>query len=541
VLYIVFIRSTVTLRYCITAVAYVCVHLCTTTLHHCQASRLRRATLVLTHTQHTSYTLQVHPGDTVRCEVDMEEGTLRYSVNGEEQEGGFDSIEGDIYPCVGSYRAGVKIRLLKVEVMRGSALASTKTPATSSLTSPEGLHAGGLQTGDSPLQWRVGPGVKLARGAVFTVDRKALELRKVDRLPASLMGSHSAASTSSSSSGANSSSSSNSAAAGATAAGAAQQRANSEQQSSNTNTATATAAAMLKLDWVTAHATEGFAPRSGRHAVEFELTAAAARPRSASAATPTTATTAAGSSGATITVEVVTPRRTLSSVSARGSSRDSGADNSAASSERQQVYSKDSLLALGVVWHTAAATSATAAAADGGSSSNTSGSSATKPIGICAHSAAWWSDGTLRCSSSSTTAQQQQVVAAAYGPALAGGDVVTMTVDSAAGTVSYAVNGVAVGVAFGPAGTGAAVITTALCTANTAVYPAASLSCERQGVELRSAGTVGTQLWPLVTDLRHVAASLGGRLTATLIASKQVRLPSTNITSACILRCTLTQ
>jgi SPRY domain len=521
-MYTVFTRSTVTLCY------FSSLHLCAPVHYHavCHTSLLRRTSTSSNTNIHT-YTLQVHPGDTVRCEVDMEEGTLRYSVNGEEQEGGFDSIEGDIYPCVGSYRAGVKIRLLKVEVMGGSGLTSAKTPATSSLTSAEGLHPGGLQTGDAPLQWRAAPGVKLARGAVFTVDRKALELRKVDRLPASLMGSHSAASTSSSSSRTNSSSGSSSAAAGATAVAAAtQQRANSEQQSSNTNTA---AAAMLELDWVTAHAAEGFAPRSGRHAVEFELTAAAARPRSASAATPTTATTAAGSSGATITVEVVTPRRTLSSVSARGSSRDSGADNSAASSERQQVYSKDSLLALGVVWHTAATNS---------SSSNTSSSSssAAKPIGVCAHSAAWWSDGTLRCSSNSTTSQQQQVVTAAYGPALAGGDVVAMTVDTAVGTVSYAVNGAAVGIAFGPAGTGAAVTTAALCTADIAVYPAASLSCERQGVELRGAGTVGTQLWPLVTDLRHVAASLGGRLTATLIASKQVLLPSTSITSACRLR-----
>jgi hypothetical protein len=459
----------------------------------------------------------------VRCEVDMDEGTLRYSVNGEEQDGGFDSIEGDIYPCVGSYRAGVKIRLLKVELMGGSGLASAKNPATSSLTSAEGLPSGGLCSGDAPLQWKAAAGVKLARGAVFTVDRKALELRKVDRLPAVLMG-HSSASTSSNSS---SSSGTATAASAATAAGATQQqRSNSVQQSSNN---TATAAAALELDWVTAHATEGFAPRSGRHAVEFELTAAAARPRSASAATPTTATTAAGSSGAVIAVEVVTPRRTLSSVSARGSSRDSGADNSTASSERQQMHSKDSLLALGVMWHTASAAS-TAATAIGGSSSSDSSSSVSKPIGVCAHSAAWWSDGTLRCSSSSdsssstTSQQQQQVVAAAFGPALAGGDVVTMTVDTAAGTVSYAVNGTAVGVAFGPVGTGAAVTTAALCTANTAVYPAASLSCERQGVELRCAGTVGTQLWPLVTDLRHAAASLGGRLTATLIASKQVLL-----------------
>jgi SPRY domain len=82
--------------------------------HAVRHTSLLRRTSTSSNTNIHTYTLQVHPGDTVRCEVDMEEGTLRYSVNGEEQEGGFDSIEGDIYPCVGSYRAGVKIRLLKV-------------------------------------------------------------------------------------------------------------------------------------------------------------------------------------------------------------------------------------------------------------------------------------------------------------------------------------------------------------------------------------------------------------------------------------------
>ncbi|KAG5176465.1 hypothetical protein JKP88DRAFT_134692, partial [Tribonema minus] len=46
---------------------------------------------------------KIHPGDVVRCELDMDEGTLRFAVNGEAQDGGFDGIEGEVYPCAGSY------------------------------------------------------------------------------------------------------------------------------------------------------------------------------------------------------------------------------------------------------------------------------------------------------------------------------------------------------------------------------------------------------------------------------------------------------
>lgn len=36
------------------------------------------------------------------------------SINGEKQDGGFDGVEGEVFPCAGSYRSGVTIRLLKV-------------------------------------------------------------------------------------------------------------------------------------------------------------------------------------------------------------------------------------------------------------------------------------------------------------------------------------------------------------------------------------------------------------------------------------------
>lgn len=43
-------------------------------------------------------------------------GTTCFSVNGEKQDGGFDDVEGEVFPCAGSYRSGVTIRLLKVSV-----------------------------------------------------------------------------------------------------------------------------------------------------------------------------------------------------------------------------------------------------------------------------------------------------------------------------------------------------------------------------------------------------------------------------------------
>lgn len=41
-------------------------------------------------------------------------GSTCFSVNGEKQDGGFDDVEGEVFPCAGSYRSGVTIRLLKV-------------------------------------------------------------------------------------------------------------------------------------------------------------------------------------------------------------------------------------------------------------------------------------------------------------------------------------------------------------------------------------------------------------------------------------------
>lgn len=49
-------------------------------------------------------------------------------INGEKQHGGFDGVEGEVYPCAGSYRTGVMIRLLKVSrVLQGRLTASVST------------------------------------------------------------------------------------------------------------------------------------------------------------------------------------------------------------------------------------------------------------------------------------------------------------------------------------------------------------------------------------------------------------------------------
>lgn len=59
---------------------------------------------------------KIHPGDIVRIEFDGDKGTLMFSLNGSEPELGFSDIHDEIYPACGSYRNGVVIKLLKVEV-----------------------------------------------------------------------------------------------------------------------------------------------------------------------------------------------------------------------------------------------------------------------------------------------------------------------------------------------------------------------------------------------------------------------------------------
>jgi hypothetical protein len=59
---------------------------------------------------------KIHPGDIIRMEWNGPEGTLSFSVNGSEPEVGFSDITDDIYPACGSYRNGIVVKLLKVEL-----------------------------------------------------------------------------------------------------------------------------------------------------------------------------------------------------------------------------------------------------------------------------------------------------------------------------------------------------------------------------------------------------------------------------------------
>lgn len=61
---------------------------------------------------------RIHPGDIVRIEFDGKAKTISYSINGKELELGFSDINDTIYPSCGSYRQGVSIRLIKVEVFK---------------------------------------------------------------------------------------------------------------------------------------------------------------------------------------------------------------------------------------------------------------------------------------------------------------------------------------------------------------------------------------------------------------------------------------
>lgn len=59
---------------------------------------------------------KIHPGDVIRLEFDGKLGTLSSSVNGSPLEVLFNGIHEPIIPSCGSYRSGIHIRLLKVEI-----------------------------------------------------------------------------------------------------------------------------------------------------------------------------------------------------------------------------------------------------------------------------------------------------------------------------------------------------------------------------------------------------------------------------------------
>eukprot|EP01039_Chlorochromonas_danica_P006368 gene6368-7021_t len=79
------------------------------------------------HGQTANATMEkIHPGDMVRIEFDGLAGTLSFSVNGSEPEVGFTDIVDDIYPACGSYRNGVSVKLIKVEVFEKAKVYDSK-------------------------------------------------------------------------------------------------------------------------------------------------------------------------------------------------------------------------------------------------------------------------------------------------------------------------------------------------------------------------------------------------------------------------------
>ena len=63
---------------------------------------------------------KIHPNAVVRCELDMDAGTLSYAVNDAEQGVVFDDLSGEIFPAVCFYGASRAVRLLRVERVGGT-------------------------------------------------------------------------------------------------------------------------------------------------------------------------------------------------------------------------------------------------------------------------------------------------------------------------------------------------------------------------------------------------------------------------------------
>lgn len=63
---------------------------------------------------HLAYLCHVFPTSGLGLDKMPIRTSSRISVNGEKQDGGFHGVEGEVFPCAGSYRSGVAIRLLKV-------------------------------------------------------------------------------------------------------------------------------------------------------------------------------------------------------------------------------------------------------------------------------------------------------------------------------------------------------------------------------------------------------------------------------------------
>ncbi|CAM9591597.1 unnamed protein product, partial [Scytosiphon promiscuus] len=401
---------------------------------------------------------KIHPGDVVRCEVDMDEGTLRFSVNGEKQEGGFDDVEGEVFPCAGSYRSGVTIRLLKMEVMGGVGLRM-------------GGDVGAGSSGWDPteISWAPGPFSKRTRNGLVSIDKKAMEIKRMTK-------SHSLHQYGAPPPPAirepaqRGSSGQDIPDFGATRAQRSETR-GPKPACEETKEASLEAereverlqvADVEAWDWVSVRATRGFMALEGKHSVELEVT------------------------------PVGTKRR-----------RASGGSKTSGSEERNSLRRYP--MAFGLC-------NGTPPSLDG-------------PIGHLKGSWGWWTDGSLRAHGKvlvPAKAASEVLYGSDFLP-LKPFDVITMIADTLGGTLRYLVNGIDAGIAFGPPGSGAVFELPEdeapfKWRAGAALFPSCSLTNDKQVVQLRPGGTLGTQLWPLTVDLQKTVASVVGRLCATMVS-----------------------
>ena len=56
-----------------------------------------------------------HQGDIIRTELDLDNGTISYSINDTPHGVAFRDVEGTIYPAVAFYGSGRQVTLVKVE------------------------------------------------------------------------------------------------------------------------------------------------------------------------------------------------------------------------------------------------------------------------------------------------------------------------------------------------------------------------------------------------------------------------------------------
>lgn len=103
----------------------------------------------------TGQKTKIHPNAVVRCELDMDAGTLSFAVNDEEQGVVFDDLSGEIFPAVCFYGSGRAVRLLRVERVGGTGpgVRTYKSNDTHKRKKWEGNFVSGSRHGEGKLYY----------------------------------------------------------------------------------------------------------------------------------------------------------------------------------------------------------------------------------------------------------------------------------------------------------------------------------------------------------------------------------------------------